>query len=574
MSSRPHNSSYLLRSIYLGLLLLLALCGYSQSVQSNSAQDSYNELSYSIDLIEKSKIEEAELFIRNYISEKNSVKDKANICYKIAIAYNNNLYYNISLEYAFEGINYLDTNSYILPELYQVVIINHLDLANYDLAESYYWKTAQLHNKRKNVEANEFNLIGEIYRLKGSFEKSISFYHKAISINKANGFNGSLAVNLNNIGLSYLYLNSIDSAVYYLNKSSQLIDDLQLINRKSTINISFGELYFKEGDYHKALSFFKKTIAFDLSHHPDQYEVFQDAYKGMMSCYDSIADYKNALNSYIEYQKYRTKILDSKQNTSVLQKQILSDRKSHDIEISLIKSKLELEIKYNILILMVLVAVILIVVLILIILRVRNKKAKQELELEVKRNIIQELELDKMKLSKEHLESELVHIKQNQQIKKLEQIRLEEQIQSKNRELTSTALHLMSKNEILHHIQEKISQMNDNGVDVPADTYKEIKFVIADSLRMDEDWQVFKRHFTDVHPLFFEKLKLSYPDLTTDELKLCAYLKIQLSTKEIARLINVTVAAVNKRRNRLRKKLQLSPNDDFDGFFLKEQNLI
>ena len=573
MSFRYTNSTYLFRSILLSLFLTLAFGGYSDSVQSNSEVDNYNGLSYSIDLIENSKIEEAELFIRKYINEKTSVKDKALSCYKIAIAYNNNLYYKLSLEYAFEGINYVDSSSYLLPELYQVVIINHLDLANYDLAESYYWKAAELHNKRKNVEANEFNLIGEIYRLKGSFKKSISFYHKAISINKANGFDGSLAVNYNNIGLSYLYLNNIDSAEYYLNKSLQLIDNLQLINRKSTINISFGELYFKEGDYPKALSYFKKTIAFDLSNHPDQYEVYQDAYKGMMSCYDSIADYKNALYSYIEYQKYRTKILDSKQNTIVLQKQIISDRKSHDIEMNLIKSKLDLEIKYNILILMVLLAVIFIVVLIVLILRVRNKKAKQELELEVKRNIIQELELDKMKLSKEHLESELIQIKQNQQIKKLEQIRLEEQIQSKNRELTSTALHLMSKNEILHHIQEKISQMNDKGVDMPQDAYKEIKFVIADSLRMDEDWQVFKRHFTDVHPLFFEKLKLNYPDLTTDELKLCAYLKIQLSTKEIARLINVTIAAVNKRRNRLRKKLQLSPNEDFDGFFLKDQYL-
>ena len=573
MNFRFPNSRYLLKTIYVSLLLMVVFSGISQSVQSNSDIGSYNGLSYSIDLIENSKIEDAELFIRKYISEKTSLKDKAHICYKIAVAYNNNLYYDLSLEYAFEGINYLDTNSFLLSELYQVVIINHLDLTNYDLAESYYWKTAQLHNKRKYVESNEFNLIGEIYRLKKDFKKAIVFYYKAIIMNKANGYDEPLAVNFNNIGLSYLYLNNIDSAVFYLSKSAQLIDSVQLANRKSTINISFGELYFIEGDFPKALSFFKKTITFDLSNHPDQYEVYQDAYKGMMNCYDSIGDYSNALKSYNKYKKYRTIILDSKQNTSVLQKQILSDRKVHFKEMNLIKSKLDLEIKYNILIIMVLVAVLFIVVLIVLILRVRNKKAKQKIELEMKRNIIQELELDKMKLSKEHLESELVQIKQNQKIKKLERIRLEEQIQSKNRELTSTALHLMSKNEILHHIQEKISQMNDKGVDVPTNVYKEIKFVIADSLRMDEDWQVFKRHFTDVHPLFFEKLKLNYPDLTTDELKLCAYLKIQLSSKEIARLINVTVAAVNKRRNRLRKKLQLSPNEDFDGFFLKALEL-
>ena len=166
MSFRFLNFVCLLKTIFVSLLLMVVFSGSSQSVQSNSEVDSYNGLSYSIDLIENNKVEEAELFIRKYINKESSVKDKAQSCYKIAKAYNNNLYYNLSLEYAFEGINYLDTNSYLLPELYQVVIINHLDLANYDLAESYYWKTAQFHNKRRNVEANEFNLIGEIYRLK------------------------------------------------------------------------------------------------------------------------------------------------------------------------------------------------------------------------------------------------------------------------------------------------------------------------------------------------------------------------------------------------------------------------
>jgi len=58
--------------------------------------------------------------------------------------------------------------------------------------------------------------------------------------------------------------------------------------------------------------------------------------------------------------------------------------------------------------------------------------------------------------------------------------------------------------------------------------------------------------------------------ITMDELKLCAYLKIQLSSKEIARLINITSVAVNKRRNRLRKKIGVSANEDLYEFFLKK----
>jgi len=307
----------------------------------------------------------------------------------------------------------------------------------------------------------------------------------------------------------------------------------------------------------------------ELVNHPDKYEVYRDAYKGMKNCYELLGDYENALTSYTKFQEYKKRILDYKQNALVLQKQISTEQIMHAKELELINSKLDLEIKYNRITLLVLITFLFIIILIIYILRIRNKRVKEKVELEIKKNRIHELEIEKMKLSQEQLEHELIQNKQSQVIKKLERVRLEEQIQSKNRELTSTAIHLMSKNDLLYQIQDKISQLNKDGVDATLKTSKEIIFLISDSLRLDEDWKVFKKHFTDVHPYFFDNLKNKYPKITTDELKLCAYLKIQLSSKEIARLINVTVAAVNKRRNRLRKKIQISADEDFQSFFLR-----
>lgn len=557
------------RIVTIFIFLVIPFIGFSQPEASSSS----NNLASNIKLIEDNEIERAEKLIRKHINDQNSIEEKANYCHKIAIAYNNNLYYNLSLEYAFEGLSYLGESLYLVAELNHVVIINHIDLKNYDLAESYYWKTVGLNSQKEHVRANEFNLIGEINRLKRHFEKSISFYHEAIKINTQISDSASLAMNYNNIGLSHLSLNHIDSASFYLNYSSQIIQNLQLENRESAINISFGELYLKTKGYAKALAFFKKTMSFELSKHPDKFEVYRDAYNGMKICYELMEDYKNALKSYIKYEEYNTKIFDYKQNTLLLQKQILSERDRHSKELELINSKLQLEIKYKRITLIVLIAILLIIVLIIYILRLRNKRVKEKVELEIKRNRIQELEIEQMKLSQEFLESELIQNKQSQKIKDLEQIRLEEKLQSKNRELTSTALHLMSKNELLNQIQEKIAQLNNESIDSPKKTYNEIKFSISDSLRLDEDWEVFNKHFTDVHPHFLEKLKLNYTDITTDELKLCAYLKIQLSSKEIARLINISVDAVNKRRNRLRKKLNISADEDFHGFFLKNELL-
>ena len=560
----------LLRIKYIYYILLLSFIGLVQPLQANSENDKPDKLSYVIELIEQNKIEKAEIFIRKYITSQKTISEKVKACYAIAVNYNNNLFYNMSLEYAKEGIGYLDSNTYLLVELNQVIIINHLDLKNYDIAESSYWKSARIKTNRKDVKANGFNLIGEIYRLKEEYTKSIPFYHKAIKINKDNSFNESLAINYNNIALSHLYINNIDSAEYYLNQSFKVINDLQLINRKSAINISFGQLYLKKGNYLDALNFFKKTIIFDLSNHPDEFEVYQDAYNGMKDCYELLGDYKNALNSYEMFQEFNTKTTDRRQNAIILQKQILYERSMHTKELSLISAKLELEKKYKNIIVIVLIAVILIIILILYILWLSNKRVKQKVELEINKNRVHKLEIEKMKLTQENLESELIQNKQNQEIKRLERIRLEEQIEANNRELTSTALHIVSKNEILSQIKEKITQIKEDVNDFPIKNYKEIQFLISDSLRFDDDWQVFNKHFTDVHPNFIEKLKTEFSDLTMDELKLCAYLKIQLSSKEIARLINITVAAVNKRRNRLRKKLQLSADEDLYAFFLKK----
>ncbi|MCK5855893.1 MAG: hypothetical protein KAG64_00290 [Bacteroidales bacterium] len=555
------------------LLLVVFMTGICKRSYAQAKPESTNELNYYIEFIEENKIEKAEESIRTYLESDLSTKEKIKSCYNIAIAYNNNQYYNLSIEYSLEGLGYLNNNSkYLLPQLYQAIIINHIDLGNYDLAESFYWVSSKLQaEKEKNIEAADFNLIGEIHRLKGMYKSSIKYFHKAIKINSAYNYVEPLSINYNNIGLSFLYMDNIDSSYFYLNHSLHLIDSLGLALRKSAINVSFGELYLKKGNYTQAINYFRKTLGFDLSNHPDQNEILRDVYKGLMESYELMGDFENALKNYKNYIKYETNIIYYKQNALILQNQILSDRDAHLHQINLTRSKLDLEKKINQLISILLVIALLMVVLLSYVFMIRIKKSKQTTELELQKNEIQALELEKTKLSKKNLEFELKQIEQEQNLKKIERIRLEEKVQSQNRELTSQAIHLMSKNEVLSSIEQNISKISDKADILSSKFYREIKFIISDSLRMDEDWQIFRRHFTEVHPLFFENLKTNYSNITTDELKLCAYLKIQLSSKEIARLLNITTVAVNKRRNRLRKKLEISSNDDFYGFFLRKE---
>lgn len=148
-------------------------------------------------------------------------------------------------------------------------------------------------------------------------------------------------------------------------------------------------------------------------------------------------------------------------------------------------------------------------------------------------------------------------LKSERRIIKLENEKLENDVNYKQRELASLALNITSKNEILDQIKTQVklvsSGMNDEGRVALSQIIK----LIDNNIRLDNDWEKFEFYFDQVHSNFLKQLRETYPDLTSSQMKLCAYLKMNLSSKEIAILMNVSVAAVEKSRYRLRKKFNL-----------------
>lgn len=152
-------------------------------------------------------------------------------------------------------------------------------------------------------------------------------------------------------------------------------------------------------------------------------------------------------------------------------------------------------------------------------------------------------------LELEKSEKELFHL-QNE--------KLEAEIAHKNAELAGATMNLVQKKEFILKLKAELQQLQ-KAVKVGDDNpeLKKVLKALSEEEKLDDEWEQFSQHFNSVHGDFLTDLKNNYPDLKPHELKLCAYLRMNLSSKEIAQLMSISVRGVEISRYRLRKKLRL-----------------
>jgi len=165
-----------------------------------------------------------------------------------------------------------------------------------------------------------------------------------------------------------------------------------------------------------------------------------------------------------------------------------------------------------------------------------------------------------LKKSDKLKELQIIHLQEkmaaDEKINELEKLRLKAEIEAKDKELTTSSLQLITKNEILTHISDIAENYYKNKA-VNEECYIKLKSVLKENLDQERNWEHFKRLFEEVHKDFFKKLKITCPEISENEMRLCAYLKINLQNKEIAKILNVTPDSLKTLRCRIRKKLYL-----------------
>jgi hypothetical protein len=146
---------------------------------------------------------------------------------------------------------------------------------------------------------------------------------------------------------------------------------------------------------------------------------------------------------------------------------------------------------------------------------------------------------------------------------------LEENLDYKDRELTANALFMFKTNELLSKTTETLLKSKSS---FKKENQQAIQDLIHE-LRLAQNknvWDEFETHFTKVHSQFYENLQEKFPNLTSNEKKLCAFLRLNMSTKDISAITQQTVNSITVARSRLRKKLNIEGEDVHLVNFLME----
>jgi len=324
---------------------------------------------------------------------------------------------------------------------------------------------------------------------------------------------------------SYYYeTNAYENALKYITK----VDSIMQINKELAdsrdyieTNINAGLIYSKRGEFEKAEKYLTKVLkiakrANDLDTQAQVYEAFSELEENKGNYAKSLEYYKKAaFMSDSVYTKEAQTQLNILKVTYELEKK--------DAEVTIAKKNEEFSKKQSFYLLGIGITCIIILLLLLLYSRSKLKSSKISAELNSKKNEIHQIEI-------ENLASE---------------------VQLKNKELADLFLHQYEKAQLLTDVIDNIDKSND-----------QLKENLQEKLNKNEDWTNFKLHFDKVHEGFFQKLNELAPNLTTKDIRYCAYIRMNLTSKEIGIMLGISHRTVQGIRGRVRKKLGLDSSED------------
>jgi len=392
----------------------------------------------------------------------------------------------------------------------------YLDQKDYEKALEYYTKSINLAKEIRSNDgiASNLNNLAKVYSEKKEYDKALQSYEEALHINLKSGNSYLAGNNYLNIAEVYLKQRKYSQAMAKVQQAKRIFEKLGNKLRLAKSQVILGQIYLETGQTSQsemlALSALKSGEANGYK------EIIVSASHILNQLYLSKKDSATAFRYFILEKKYQDSLLfDEKQKT--LSKLELKYQFEQSEESARVARQ-----RRNIAIIVISGCLFFSLIIILLILKQLKLKAK------------------KLQLEKASHEQEL---------------------EFKNKEMVLNVMSLMKKNEMLADLSQKLIHIEEESTSADSkDTIKKVARELQKS-QEDEIWKEFSHRFKEVHGEFYDKLLQNFPTLTPNELKLCAFLRLNMSSKDIAELTGQRVSSLETARYRLRQKLGIANSE-------------
>lgn len=416
-----------------------------------------------------------------------------------------------------------------LADLYIRMEKNNLALKNLNEAETILHKVVENDSIRKALEFDIYIAFSSVYIQKRNFEASISFIEKAKKLSDY----GSLTKLYQNMSLLYMVIEEFDMAQEYCRKALEVA---QTPYYRAVILNNYAIMCYDQKKYEQALELCNKNLTeiekIDAAH------VKSNLYSIFSRIYATLNNYKEALR----YRQKEQEVLDSIFNKESEERIMQLNNEFETEKIKQDKTLLEYKLKLtelsnfrkNTLIVLLIVLTIGTLLTVISIIR-RIRKQKNEFR------------------------QELIHLDEDKEnTLRSSREKFENILNYKTRKLATNTLHMAKMNDATNRILDEVSKIESYCHEKEAqEILKNIKKEISSLTSEETGWDEFRFQFEEIHPSFFTRLHEAYPNLTLGESRMCAFIVMNLNTKEIAALTNRSTRTIDTTKFRLRKKMNI-----------------
>ncbi|WP_204346156.1 tetratricopeptide repeat protein [Psychroserpens algicola] len=384
--------------------------------------------------------------------------------------------------------------------------------------------------------SNNFRIKAELLRIKGTsliklkqFDNAEKSLLEALDLSKTTNLKTSELQTLIILGLLEVDRDDLEKAEHYVNLAKSMMNPVNAYSVDYNYNLIRGQIELGNKQYQKALTHFENCV--ELAEKKGALVNLSFSKKFKSLALEKQGDYKRALALYKESSDAKDTLTSQMRTSLSIEQKIIYETEKKEKEILLQKKDLEIlqqkeatsKLRNN--------ALTIIIIGLLIIFGLLFYAIKQKMK--------------KNKILRENLDKDLEY---------------------KTKELTTHALHLAKKNEVLNDLKQKAKVLK---ADADADPgYQMLIQTINFDLQDDNNWENFSQYFEQVHKDFNAKAQEQFPNITKNDLRLMALLKMNLSSKEIANILNISSDGIKKARQRLRRKMGIDSNQSLEAIVI------